>query len=179
MTCLAENNISNTGEAAVFIILSLSHSVPIRDHQNLMLGCRYALFKVYEIGASELVVHPNSAAAQLGLTSAEIAPIQRELIGDELGQPPNAHNHHPNPHSTCAPNQQPPNSGSPESKSQRSRREQTEWLAIENEADRMAYEGAGHRDEQEGIYQRGAQGVAATPNTHLGRATPAPTAGSQ
>ena len=26
------------GEAAVFIILSLTHSVPIQDHQNLMLG---------------------------------------------------------------------------------------------------------------------------------------------
>jgi hypothetical protein len=38
MTCLAENNISNMGEAAVFIILSLSHSIPIQDHQNLMLG---------------------------------------------------------------------------------------------------------------------------------------------
>jgi len=40
MTCLAENNISNMGEAAVCIILSLSHSVAIQDHQNLMLGTK-------------------------------------------------------------------------------------------------------------------------------------------
>jgi hypothetical protein len=40
MTCLTENNVFNMGEAAVFIILLLSHSILIRDHQNLMLGAK-------------------------------------------------------------------------------------------------------------------------------------------
>jgi cytoplasmic iron level regulating protein YaaA (DUF328/UPF0246 family) len=51
LTCLAENfNIFRREEAAVFIILSLSHSCSNQDQQNFdawqrkfRIGCRYAL----------------------------------------------------------------------------------------------------------------------------------------
>ena len=39
----------------------------------------------------EIIIHPNSTAAQLGLTPAELAPIlreQQEYLRDEVAQPP-------------------------------------------------------------------------------------------
>jgi len=43
LTCLAGNfNIFRRGEAVVFIILSLSHSCPNQDQQNLILGSKHS-----------------------------------------------------------------------------------------------------------------------------------------
>ena len=53
----------------------------------------YTLANYYNYTLPEDYISPNSAAAQLGLTPADMAPIlqeQYELMRDELTQPPPA-----------------------------------------------------------------------------------------
>jgi hypothetical protein len=53
----------------------------------------YTLANYYNHPLPEDYISPNSAAAQLGLTPADMAPIlqeQHELMRDELAQPPPA-----------------------------------------------------------------------------------------
>ena len=53
----------------------------------------YTLANYYNYTLPEDYISPNSAAAQLGLTPADMAPIlqeQYELMRDELAQPPPA-----------------------------------------------------------------------------------------
>ena len=116
-------------------------------------------------------ISPNSAAAQLGLTPADMAPIlqvQYELMRDEFAQPPTQPTAYHN-HAIQADSPQPPSNPAPYVHLQSVAAQfgltptemaeikeecihnQTEWLAIEDEANRRAREGRELRGEQEEV----------------------------
>ena len=116
---------------------------------------------------SDQPIHPNSAAAQLGLTPEELAPILREQQCEyEFAQPPTQPTAYHN-HAIQAKPPQPPSNPAPyvHLQSVAARfgltpteiaeiedeciHNQAEWLAIEDEANRRAREGRELRGEQE------------------------------